>query len=171
MKKSVEMKIITPPNFFQVIENKHLLLDTSVFIDTSLNLRVFGDFLNKLKDNGNTLVSLDAVKIEFLRGAGNITKYEEKKQLFEKICEACLPIIAGVFDNVYSLIQSYKEDGKGISITDFLLGATLMYYKKNLFLLTKNTTEFPLSIFKLKTLLNLSHKKGLHSYGVYSFEG
>ena len=163
------MKIITPQDFFQTFKDKHILLDTSAFIDAFLNPVQFGDFFNKLKDHKTTLVSLDAVKIEFLKGAPNIEKYNQKEKFFDQIIEICLPTTNETYDNLYKLIQAYKEDGKSLSVTDLFLGATIMQYKESLLLLTKNTTDFPTSIFNLQSYINISYNKGLHVYGIYSF--
>jgi len=162
------MKIITPQDFFQLLKDTHVLLDTSVFIDAFLNSVEFGKFFNDLKTHGATLVSLGAVKTEFLKGAPNVEKYNQKKDFFDQIVDACLPTTNDTFTNVYKLTQMYKADGKSLSITDLLLGATLMQYKKNLFLLTKNTTDFPTNIFNLASYMNISYIKGLHSYGLYT---
>jgi predicted nucleic acid-binding protein len=140
-----------------------------VFIDTSLNSTEFGKFINQLRENRITLVTIDAVRFEFLKGAPNLQKYKEKEELIERIVDAYLPIQKDILDNADKLLQLYKEDGKSLSITDLLLGATLMHYKTNLFLLTKNTTDFPSNIFTLSTHINLLYRKGLHVYGVYQY--
>lgn len=163
------MKIITPSDFFQIFKNKHILLDTSAFIDAFLNPVRFGEFFNNLRTQETTLVSLDVVKTEFLKGAPTVEKYNQKKEFFDQIIEACLPTTNETFVNLYKLIQMYKENGKSLSVTDLFLGATLMQYKRNLFLLTKNTTDFPTNIFTLESYINISYTKGLHTYGVYSF--
>lgn len=163
------MKIITPQDFFQAFKDKHILLDTSVFIDSFLHPAEFGEFFNSFKAQGATLVSLDAVKIEFLKGAPNKEKYKQKEDFFDQIVDTCLPIIPDTLLNLYELVQKYKEEGKSLSITDLFLGAILMQYKNSLFLLTKNTTDFPTNIFNLKSYINISYTKGLHTYGVYNF--
>lgn len=163
------MRIITPPDFLQTFKDTHILLDTSVFIDSFLNPKEFGGLFNELKTQGTTLISLDVVKIEFLKGAPNIEKYRQKEEFFNQIVDVCLPITNETFVNLYKLVQIYKEVGKSLSVTDLLLGASLMQYERNLFLLTKNTTEFPTNIFNLQSYINISYTKGLHSYGVYNF--
>ena len=162
------MKIITPSDFFRTFKDFHILLDTSVFIDAFLNPVNFGEFFNNLRAQGTILVSLDVVKIEFLKGAPAVEKYNQKKEFFDQIVETCLPTTNETFVNLYKLVQMYKEDGKSLSVTDLFLGATLMQYKGSLFLLTKNTTDFPTSIFNLKSYINISYTKGLHTYGVYN---
>lgn len=162
------MKIITPQGFFQTFKDKHILLDTSVFIDSFLHPAEFGQFFNSLRAQGSTLVSLDAVKIEFLKGAPNAEKYKQKEDFFDEIIDTCLPITSDTLLNLYELVQKYGEGGKSLSITDLFLGAILMQYKSSLFLLTKNTTDFPTNIFNLKSYINISYTKGLHTYGVYN---
>lgn len=97
-----------------------------------------------------------------------IEKYHQKEDFFDQIIETCLPTTNEMFINLYKLIQMYKEDGKSLSVTDLFLGATLMQYKGSLFLLTKNTTDFPTNIFNLESYINISYTKGLHTYGVYN---
>ena len=52
------IKIIPQPNFISVIKNKHLLLDTNVFIDAFLNPHPFFDFLSELKKRNRIDVEL-----------------------------------------------------------------------------------------------------------------
>jgi len=164
------MKIIIPIDFFSNLKGVPLLLDTNVFIDAFLRPTEFGKFMNQLRENRITLVTLDAVRMEFLKGAPNEQKYKEKKAFFEQMVDVYLPVRKDILDNADKLLQLYKEDGKSLSITDLLLGATLMHYKTNLFLLTKNTTDFPTNIFTLVTYVNLLYRKGIHTYGVYQYK-
>lgn len=163
------MRIVLPEDFFLTLKNHHLLLDTSVFIDTSLNTSEFEQFFNLLRQNGITIVTIDAVVAEFLKGAPDKQKLNAKLALVDEIAETHLPVTKDIFDNIYMLIDLYKEEGKGVSTTDLLLGGMLVQYQPNLFLLTKNTTDFPTNIFNLATHLNLLHRKAIQSYGVYNY--
>lgn len=91
--------------------------------------------------------------------------------MVDEITETRLPVTKDVFDNIYMLIDLYREEGKGASMVDFLLGGMLVRYPQNLFLLTKNTTDFPTNIFNLATHLNLVHRRAIQSYGVYNYLG
>ncbi len=161
------MRILPLPNFISVIKNKHLLLDTNVFIDTLLNPLPFADFFNSIKSKEVTLTTIDLVKIEFLKGASDFRKYKEKNELIEKIVDYIIPITPDIYKNAYELIKKYEMNGKALSETDLFLGATLMKFKKNIYLLTKNTTDFPLNIFELHSVVNTIYSKGIHSYGLY----
>ncbi|MBI4097384.1 MAG: type II toxin-antitoxin system VapC family toxin [Candidatus Levybacteria bacterium] len=117
------------------------------------------------------LATIDAVILEFIKGAQSNEKLKEKKKFVEQIIESYLHEDRKIFSYAFKLVEMYKEEGKSVSMTDFILGATLMYYhKNNLLLLTKNPSDFPTNIFKLKTYMNLFHRKAIQSYGVYSFE-
>lgn len=151
------MRIVLPENFFLTLKNHHLLLDTNVFIDTSINTLAFEQFFNEARQNGITIVTIDAVVAEFLKGAPDKRKLDAKLALVDE------------FDNIYMLIDLYREEGKGVSIVDLLLGEMLIQYQQNLFLLTKNTTDFPTNIFNLATHLNLIHRRSIQSYGVYNY--
>lgn len=163
------MKIVLPEDFFLILKNHHLLLDTNVFIDTSISTSEFTEFFKQLKLNDVTIVTIDAVIMEFLKGAPDQQKLEAKLALVNEIIETRLPITKEVFDNIETLLRLYKEEGKGVSVVDLLLGGILVQYPKNLFLLTKNTTDFPTNIFNLATYLNLLHRKAIQSYGVYNY--
>lgn len=163
------MKIVLAEGFFSVLKNHYLLLDTSAFIDTSINPTEFGKFFDQLKSNGVTLISIDSVIIEFLKGSLDSTRLAEKQKLVDEMITTCLPITKDTVDNIKNLLSLYKEDGKAVSITDLMLGGTLMQYKRKLLLLTKNIVDFPTNIFNLETYLNLIHRKAIQSYGVYSY--
>lgn len=157
------------PKLLLSLKNKYLLLDTNVFIDALIKPSVYRDFFNDLKKSDVTLVTIDLVKYEFLKGAANNEKYKEKEKFLNAIVEAVLPMTPKTFELVYSLIKSYGEDGKAPQMTDLVLGAFLMQFKKNIFLMTKDTTDFIQSIFDLPHIINVPHHKGIHTYGIYQY--
>lgn len=114
------MQIIKPPEFLSEVKNAHVLLDTSVFIDTALHLDEFSSLLNEIKASGATLVTISAVIGEFLEGAANDTVYKQKRQLIDNIIDACIPVSAQNYDSVYDIIRLYRQEGKGKGSTDFL---------------------------------------------------
>lgn len=164
------MKITTPEDFLDSVKDKHLLLDTCVFIDTLLNPNEFKNLFETLKISNVTLVTIEPILIEFIQGTFDEQKLVEKETLINQVIETFLPLPNTLFLHINQLIKLYKEDGKGLSITDLMLGGMLMQYPGKLFLLTKNTTEFPTNIFTLNTHINLLHRKGIHSYRIYSYK-
>jgi predicted nucleic acid-binding protein len=163
------MNIELSPNFLQTIKGKWLLLDTCVFIDTSLNPSSFLSLFNDLKTNGVTLLTIKPVLMEFVEGAADPIRFKEKSQIIDNIIEAYLPITEEIFEESLNLIKDYGPDGKGLGVTDFLLGALLKKFKGNLFLFSKNTNDFLTNIFPVVSTANMIYRKGIHTYGVYSF--
>jgi hypothetical protein len=123
-----------------------------------------------MRENRNTLITLDLVKIEFLRGARDTQSYKIKEAHFNDIVESVIPLTTGVINNSYKLVEKCKEGGRTISVTDLYLGACLMSYPKSLYLLTKNTNDFPNNIFTLKNYFHLIHTRAVQVYGVYTYE-
>ncbi len=163
------MKIALPEDFLSTTKNKFLLLDTCVFIDAFSHPSEFANFFNKLKENNTTLVTIDIVLFEFLKGSPTESKFNEKKKYLEDIVEAFLPI-RDYQTQVEKLIKDYKIESKDLSITDLYLGATLIKYKEKICLLTKDLSDFPAYIFERITFLNLLHSKTIHPYGVYCYK-
>jgi predicted nucleic acid-binding protein len=163
------MEIIIPPTLISSLKHKHLLIDTNIFRDASSKPTVFRNFFNKLKAEDVTLATLDVVKYEFLKGSADNTKYKAKETHLNDITDITIPTVQKTFELVYDLIKEYKIDGTALNITDLFLGATLMQYGKNIYLLTRDTTDFLQNIFQLSFILNLPHGKGIHTYGVYQY--
>ena len=162
------MEIILPPDFLSITSNKHLLLDTSVFIDGFAHPSEFARFFNRLKANNTTLVTISSVLSEFLKGSTTEAIFNKKKEFVEDIVETTLPDI-NLQDNVEILIKKYGIESKDLSITDLYLGATLVKYGRNICLLTRDLSDFPTNIFKRVTFLNLAHTKGIFTFGVYCY--
>jgi predicted nucleic acid-binding protein len=163
------MELILPHDFYSVTKDKFLLLDTSVFIDTLLNPVKFEQLFSKLKNNGCTLVTLDAIQLEFIKGSLDDVSFEKKKLVISGIVDSVLPISKDIWDESLELLKAYKEDGKTASVADLLLGGTIVKYSGTILLITKNLSDFPTNIYKLETHFNLLHRKGLHSYALLSF--
>lgn len=165
------MKIILPPDFFQLLHNKHLLLDTSFFGDYSSYPEDFGKFVNSCKKHGITFVTNVAVVTEFSRGSDTTQIYAQKTALVETIIDFVLPITPQVFlEEIPWLTEKYGQMGKVVSLTDFILAAQTKQHSTDLCLLTKNPKDFPTSIFSVKTHLLLELERGLQVYGVYYYK-
>ena len=163
------MEIVTPQDFFRILKNSYLLLDTNVFIDAFHNPNEFGKYFNNLKENGVTLVTIDAVLIEFTKGSTEIKKLQEKNEYFNNVVDAILPIDKSAVNNTYELLKRYKIEAKDISIVDLLLGGMLVKYKGKILLMTKDIKDFPTNIYELKTFLNIVRSKSIHNFGIFSF--
>ncbi len=163
------MEITYPLTFIPSLKHKHLLLDTNVFRDVATKPIVFRNFFNELKKTDITLTTIDLIKYELLKGSADIAKYKAKETFINEIIDACIPLVPETLALVYDLIKMYGIDGTALSITDLLLGAILMQYKQNIYLMTRDTTDFMQKIFDLSSIVNIPHNKGIFTYGVYQY--
>lgn len=162
------MEITLPQDFLLITKDKHILLDTCVFIDAISHPTKFVEFFNSLKDNNTTIVTLNEVLSEFLKGSQSEARFNEKKEYVDNIIEMYLPI-RDLQDNIEKLIKLYKIESKDLSITDLYLGAALVKYNENICLLTRDVSDFPTNIFKRITYMTTLERKSITTFGVYSF--
>jgi predicted nucleic acid-binding protein len=163
------MDIIYPAALIPTLKNKHLLLDTNIFRDVAIKPTVFHKFFSELKQAEVTLVTIDLVKYEILKGSSDKNKYIIKEKLINDVTDITVPIRPDTLQLVYQLIKSYGINGSAVHITDLILGAILMQYKKNIYLITRDTSDFIQEIFDLKFIVNATHNKGIFTYGVYQY--
>jgi predicted nucleic acid-binding protein len=116
-----------------------------------------------------TLVTIDFVRFELLKGSADTIKYTGKEKLIHEITDTILPITPYVYELVSELIKQYEIDGTALDITDFILGAFLIQYSPNLCLMTRDTTDFRQNIFSLPHIVNIPHNKGIFTYGIYQY--
>jgi len=84
--------------------------------------------------------------------------------------EATLPIEPQIIENAFLLVQAYRDKGKDVSATDFLLGATLMKYKhSNMFLFTKDHSDFINTLFDRTFYFITEHEYSVQVYAFYKF--
>jgi predicted nucleic acid-binding protein len=100
------MDIIYPPELIPFLKNKHLLLDTNVFRDSSSKPAVFASFFNQLKQSEVTLTTIDIVRYELLKGSANNTKYNEKEVLINNIIDVIVPIVPKTYECIYEVIKA-----------------------------------------------------------------
>lgn len=163
------MEILYPPTLIPFLKHKHLLLDTNIFRDAANKPTVFNNFFNELKKADVTLTTIDCVKYELLKGSADTVKYQAKSIHINDIIDVTIPTVAKTMELVFELIQKYGIDGAALSITDLMIGATLMQYKNNICLMTRDINDFTQNIFSLPFIINASHTKGIFTYGIYQY--
>lgn len=131
--------------------------------------KFMSDFFIDLKKSDITIVTIDLVKYELLKGSSNSDKYKAREKQISNIVDITLPIPSKINKNIYKLIENYGIEGSSLSITDLYLGSMLMQYKENIYLMTRDTTDFIQNIFDLKFIINARHNKGIFTYGVYQY--
>lgn len=165
------MKIYYPENLFKILRGKHLLFDTNVFID-SFNFnkpKEYITFFNDLKENDTTLITIEGVVHEFLKGSKNAEAYKAKEEYIKDIIDLELPFRENR-EKINELIKLYGADGGSMQMIDYYLGATLLQYKANLFLMTRDIKDFSQTIFSLKSTISVPTGKTIFTYGIYTYE-
>jgi hypothetical protein len=95
---------------------------------------------------------------------------EKKREFIGSIIDAELPITPDlVVDHLFEVIKMYGENGRDVSIVDFMLAASAKKYTRDLYVMTKNPKDFPGSIFSLRNYMVLQKTRALQIYGVYKF--
>lgn len=163
------MEISYPQTLIPSLKNKHLLLDTNIIRDATNNPNDFNKFFNELKNSNITLTTIDFVRYEILKGSLNDAKYELREKLLHEILDTNIPVVPETYKLAYELIKMYRIHGSALHITDLLLGALLMQYKKNIYLISRDTTDFLQSVFNLSFIVNASFNKGIFTYGIYQY--
>ncbi len=163
------MAILYPLTLLTSLKDKHILLDTNIFIDASSRPKIYGEFFNTLRSHDITLATIDLVQLEFLKGSSNRTKYDEKKIYLNDTIDVILPTQSEEYKNAYELLLEFGIDGKAVSNTDLMLASLLKRFGKNIFLLTRDTTDFIERMFNLQYIINCPHPKGIFTYGIYQY--
>ncbi|HVZ11667.1 MAG TPA: type II toxin-antitoxin system VapC family toxin [Patescibacteria group bacterium] len=164
------MEIIYPSTLIPTLKDCHLLLDANVFRDSTSKPSLYNNFFTELKNAAVTLCTIDPVKFELLKGSANDIKYAATEKTIKDFTQdVVIPVQPKTYDVVYDLIKKYGIEGTPLSITDLIIGAVLMQYKKNIFLMTRDTTDFTKRIFKLCSVVNIPNSKGIFTYGIYQY--
>lgn len=160
------------------LEHAHLLVDTCFLIDASRSMEQdrenspYVELLRLFDEQGNTLVTIFPVSLEYLKGSDVLHERRIKKGYYDSLIKTTLPVDATIVQHADSLTQLYRSSGKNLSPTDFLLGATLMRYgaTSKFYLLTRDHGDFPLKIFDRERVLVLEHPNaGIDTYALFAY--
>lgn len=167
-KNNPNITLIKPEDLLASLKNKHLLLDTSVFIDAFLHPVEFTDFFNECKQHDVFLTTVKPVIVEFTKGVKDNRSLKERLEFVESIIDLQLPVHPKVNEVLIpQLVKSYGQIGRGLSYVNFILGGLINKHKRDLLLMSKNPADFPLSIFDLNNHLIIKMNRALQIYGIY----
>jgi hypothetical protein len=145
-----------------------VLVDTCFLLDANSKPKVYGDFIGELRGNGVTVVSLELVRVEFVR-TKKTEDFKKKLAYFNGLVESILPVDVELERLILDLIVEYGEDLDGVSVIDLYLAAALKRYK-NLFLLTSNHRDFPGHVFTRCSVFNFELPKAVQTYAFYRYK-
>lgn len=168
------MKLMSSKDLVQ-IQDKFILLDTNVIIDSTKFPEEFGSFYKLLSDRSVTPILDHTTRLEFVRSA----KTKSDKQNYENFLNLIFSNdriemppslkLFGIAENI-SLIVSRMENNS-IELGDSLISAQLANGKsQNLFLATENHQDFPSCLFERLHLEIVYLPNGkIKTVGIYKF--
>jgi predicted nucleic acid-binding protein len=115
------------------------LLDTTIAIDHLRGSDPAVDLLNRLVDDGETLLASEVVRFELLAGVRD-EEFEALEQFFSAV--SWVAIDEGVSRTAGLLARKHREAYSGISDGDYLIAATSLILDAEL--LTTNVRHFPM---------------------------
>jgi len=151
------------------LRQKHILIDTNFLIDVNRNKNIFSNLIESLKNNNCTLVTINGVYHEFIKGRKSLEDYITMFDYYQKIIDYELPFDPSVKENADTLIKVLLKRSSQISYTDILLLATLMKYHQNMYLLSKDKSDIPLFLFPVIATIPINSGETNYFYSIYSF--
>lgn len=145
-----------------------ILLDACFLLDSFSNARKFAEFVYWVRKKEVPLVSIDLVKIEFVRSK-SLRNLDAKLEYYNKIIEITLTPDKSVQDLMLGIIEEYGQNLDGVSVADLYLAVMIKKYTK-LYLFTNNHKDFPTSVFEREGIVNFEYSKGIKSYALYRYK-
>lgn len=165
------MKLQHTPTLATDLSNKHLLLDSTVFIDASKSDE-FLSLLTNISAKGCDLMTIPSVMYEFTRNSDTINGYNERQEFIKKLGVTVHNKIEEVLEKeqVFKIAyaKAFSKNDKGPSYTDALLCAVAYKYRKNnLLLMTANHKDIPSSMFDRIELITVDIGGNLRNEAIY----
>lgn len=165
------MELVFTPNLKELLAESHLLIDTCTVIDASKCSEVYS-FLKEVKKRGCTLLSVKAVRDEYLCSASSLEEYKELLMVYSALNMAELPQIDQLLvesEGAYFNMALSRCKGIHPSHVDRMLLFAAYFYGKapnNVYLMTSNHKDVPEELFDCVGFI--SHNiGGFHNIGVY----
>lgn len=139
-------------------------------IDANRNKNIFSNLIESLKNNNCTLVTINGVYHEFIKGRKSLEDYKLMFDYYRKIIDYELPFDLSIKENANTLIKVLLKRSSQISYTDILLLATLMKYNQNMYLLSKDKSDIPLFLFPVRATIPFDTGETNCFYSIYFFD-
>ena len=161
----------------EFLENKYLLLDTNILIDSVKYTDDFTEFFQVISSKKVVSVLDSIVKFEFFRGARNRKEYSGYRAFLDELLKKPemmpLPNEEDYLNAQRIAAISLRSNNKDIKFPDCLIGAMLIRYSHpmpRLFLATQNHRDFTPTLFTLEKSVVIRLDSGnIKTVGIYSF--
>lgn len=115
------------------------ILDTSVAVDHLRGLPAAVEYLHRLVDSGEEIVSSEIVRFELVADVRDEAR-ESLEEFFE--IASWVPVTADVARKAGELARNFRASHSGIDAADYLIAATVQLLEAEL--LTTNVRHFPM---------------------------
>lgn len=158
------MKILRNSDIATKLSNSFLFLDTNSFI-TAISNAEFAKFLFEIKEAGCSMVTIQPVLVEFLRGTDTVDAYNTRSAFINDLVSV-YPIERHLNEERDLILLMKKFCGKA-EYTDFLLGICLGKFASNAYLLTENHQHFPTSLFRREEVITIDNLDQIRNHAIY----
>lgn len=165
----IQILLSNPEKSLSALPKKYLLVDTNFLIDAVRYNKEFKVLREELDKYGFTLVSIDATLIEFSKGSKSIQDHTKKVATYEEIIQTILPIDVTIQENVANISRVLLKKGGQLSYVDCLLLGTTMKYSGSAYLLTKDRSDIPVTIFNAIASIILETPDNNCTFYIYEY--
>ena len=164
--------LVFDKEYLESIKEKLIILDNTFLVDLSKdNDDELVDFLNTLKENGCSLVTIPEVFQEFTRGAKSLSQYEKYEEIFNSLG---IEIIRN-FDRAFrgeatkKFMIAYNNETNRASLTDSRLAGCLFAYNQveDMRLITANYKDMPEALLKRDSIFAYDMGGEIRTHGIY----
>lgn len=166
---AIQVLLSNPYRKLSDLTKKHLLIDTNFLIDAFHFPSQFKELIENLKDKAFTFVSIEATLVEFAKGSKSIEDYSKKIEYYSSIIESTLPLDPQIHENVSNIAKVLLKRGGQLDYVDCLLLGTTMKYKDSLYLLTKDRSDVPISLFNAVVTILIETQENNCAFSMYEF--
>lgn len=169
MKMNTAQILLSKPRIIlSDLPKRHLLIDTNFLIDAFRSPAQFKELINS-KLNDFVLVSIEATLVEFTKGSKSLVDYRKKVEYYSNIIKTKLSLDPQIHNNVLNITKILLKRGGQLNYVDCLLLGTTMKYKDSLYLLTKDRSDIPISIFNPVAAIMMETQENNCAFSIYEF--
>lgn len=163
----------TPPDELKrLLSRKHILLDTNVIIDAYQSPIAFQELFQHFEQAPCALTISWQVRFELFRKAYDQNYRDRLQEFIDSLGIFILPsgMEKDFYPDALAIANVYaKKSIKAPSFVDCMIAAHIKRHASDLFLLTRNHSDFPLFLFDRKATWAIDNDKDVIALGLYEF--
>jgi|GEM_PF-3898634 len=167
------MSLVYTPSLPETLKDSNVLVDTCAIIEASKNEEL-ERFLDGLRENGCTFLTLPSIKDEFTCGAKNLEEFRELSDFFESQQIILMPknedkllTNEGIHFNI-ALARSKVHNPSYVDRSLLLLPYIYQKSSEKVYVITSNHKDIPREFYDLTGFISYE-KNGFRNIGIYNF--